>query len=83
MQPPKGTARHRAHMPEGTSGILNARSLATAHRRLAELLQPGLTVLDIGGRSQPRTPDGGRRYHQRRPADSGRDRLPELDRRQC
>ena len=48
MQPPKDTARHRAHMPEGASGILNARSLATAHRRLAELLQPGLTVLDIG-----------------------------------
>lgn len=48
MQPPKDTARHRAHMPEGASGILNARSLATAHRRLAELLQPGLTVLDVG-----------------------------------
>jgi ubiquinone/menaquinone biosynthesis C-methylase UbiE len=35
-------------MPEGASGILNARSLATAHRRLAQLLQPGLTVLDVG-----------------------------------
>lgn len=47
MQPAKDTARHRAHMPEGASGILNTRSLATVHRRLAELLQPGLTVLDV------------------------------------
>src|SRR5207244_2921038 len=29
-------------------GILSARSLATAHRRLAELLRPGLRVLDVG-----------------------------------
>jgi ubiquinone/menaquinone biosynthesis C-methylase UbiE len=35
-------------MPEGTSGILNARTLPTAHRRLAELLRPGLTALDVG-----------------------------------
>jgi ubiquinone/menaquinone biosynthesis C-methylase UbiE len=42
------TAQHRAHMPEGTQRILNARSLQTAHRRLAALLRPGLTVLDIG-----------------------------------
>lgn len=48
MPPPDDTARHRAHMPEGASSILNARSLATAHRRLAELLRPGLTVLDVG-----------------------------------
>ena len=48
MQPPQDPARHRAHMPEGSSGILNARSLVTAHRRLAELLQPGMTVLDVG-----------------------------------
>jgi SAM-dependent methyltransferase len=41
-------ARRRAHMPEGVSGILNARSLATAHRRLAELLRPGMRVLDVG-----------------------------------
>ncbi|MBI3301586.1 MAG: methyltransferase domain-containing protein [Deltaproteobacteria bacterium] len=41
-------ADRRAHMPEGTSVLLNTRSLPTAHRRLAELLQPGLTVLDVG-----------------------------------
>ncbi|HJY81554.1 MAG TPA: methyltransferase domain-containing protein [Candidatus Binatia bacterium] len=45
---PKDTARHRAHMPEGASRVLNARSLTTAHRRLAQLLRPGLTVLDVG-----------------------------------
>jgi ubiquinone/menaquinone biosynthesis C-methylase UbiE len=35
-------------MPEGASSVLNARSLTTAHRRLAQLLRPGLTVLDVG-----------------------------------
>ncbi len=35
-------------MPEGTAAILNARSLETSHRRLAELLRPGLRVLDVG-----------------------------------
>jgi SAM-dependent methyltransferase len=35
-------------MPEGTTAILDTRSLATAHRRLAELLRPGLSVLDVG-----------------------------------
>ena len=35
-------------MPEGASGVLNARSLTTAHRRLAQLLRPGLAVLDVG-----------------------------------
>jgi len=35
-------------MPEGTSAILDTRSLATAHRRLAALLRPGLAVLDVG-----------------------------------
>ena len=45
---PSKTAEHRAHMPEGTQRILNARSLQTAHRRLAALLRPGLTVLDVG-----------------------------------
>src|SRR3954453_6976479 len=48
MQSPQDTARHRAHMPEGASGVLNARSLTTAHRRLAQLLRPGLAVLDVG-----------------------------------
>jgi SAM-dependent methyltransferase len=41
-------ARRRADMPEGTTVILDSRSLATAHRRLAELLRPGLSVLDVG-----------------------------------
>ena len=41
-------ARDRAHMPTGTASFLNTRTLATAHKRLAELLQPGQTVLDIG-----------------------------------
>jgi SAM-dependent methyltransferase len=35
-------------MPEGTSAFLNTRSLGTAHRRLAELLRPDMTVLDVG-----------------------------------
>lgn len=35
-------------MPEGTSAILDARTLAVSHRRLAELLEPGLRVLDVG-----------------------------------
>jgi SAM-dependent methyltransferase len=48
MQCPVDRARSRATMPAGTSGILNARSLKTAHRRLAELLKPGLSVLDVG-----------------------------------
>lgn len=41
-------SRRRAHMPEGTSVILDARSLVTAHRRLAEILRPGMSVLDVG-----------------------------------
>ena len=39
---------HRAHMPAGTERFLDLRSLATAHRRLAELLAPGMDVLDVG-----------------------------------
>lgn len=35
-------------MPAGTGVILDARTLATAHRRLAEGLRPGLAVLDVG-----------------------------------
>ena len=41
-------ARRRAHMPEGTNAVLNTRSLAASHRRLAELLRPGMRVLDVG-----------------------------------
>lgn len=35
-------------MPPGTGRILDARSLAASHRRLAELVRPGLRVLDVG-----------------------------------
>ena len=41
-------ARQRAHMPQGTATILDTRTLATAHRRLTQLLRPGLIVLDVG-----------------------------------
>jgi ubiquinone/menaquinone biosynthesis C-methylase UbiE len=41
-------ARKRAHMPEGVSRFLNTRTLATDQRRLAELLRPGMAVLDVG-----------------------------------
>lgn len=35
-------------MPAGTRAVLDARSLAASHRRLAELLRPGFAVLDVG-----------------------------------
>ena len=35
-------------MPEAAKRILDTRSLATAHRRLAQLLRPGARVLDVG-----------------------------------
>jgi ubiquinone/menaquinone biosynthesis C-methylase UbiE len=35
-------------MPVGAGRILETRSLATSHRRLAELLRAGMTVLDVG-----------------------------------
>ncbi len=35
-------------MPEGASAILDTRSLGTGNRRLAALLHPGLSVLDVG-----------------------------------
>jgi ubiquinone/menaquinone biosynthesis C-methylase UbiE len=41
-------AVHRARMPSGTERFLDARSLGNAHRRLAELLRPGISVLDVG-----------------------------------
>jgi SAM-dependent methyltransferase len=41
-------ATHRAQMPSGTERFLDARSLTSAHARLAELLRPGMTVLDVG-----------------------------------
>jgi len=41
-------ARHRAQMPEGTEAVLNTRTLQNAHKRLAELVVPGMAVLDVG-----------------------------------
>jgi ubiquinone/menaquinone biosynthesis C-methylase UbiE len=41
-------AVHRAHMPSGTECFLDARSLSDANRRVAELLHPGMAVLDVG-----------------------------------
>ena len=40
--------RERARMPSGTEEILNRRTVSSAHRRLDELLQPGMRVLDVG-----------------------------------
>lgn len=48
MKSSEHVASHRAHMPEGSGEILNTRSLRSSYRRLAEILQPGLTVLDVG-----------------------------------
>lgn len=39
-------AKERATLKE--SGIIDARSLKKSHKRLAEILQPGMTVLDVG-----------------------------------
>ncbi len=41
-------ARDRAHMPAGANAVLNARTLHNAHRRLADLLRPGMAALDAG-----------------------------------
>jgi len=38
----------RARMPEGTNTILNQRTLEASNRRLAEVLKPGMHVLDVG-----------------------------------
>lgn len=35
-------------MPSGTEEILNERTLSSSHRRLDELLRPGMRVLDVG-----------------------------------
>lgn len=43
-----GAARRRAHMPAGTERVLDARTLGADQRRLAEVLRPGMSVLDIG-----------------------------------
>lgn len=44
----EAVAAHRAFMPAGTERFLEVRSLQDAHRRLAELLRPGMAVLDVG-----------------------------------
>ncbi len=44
-------ASQRARMPDDTrksNSVINVRTLATAHKRLAELLCPGMHVLDVG-----------------------------------
>jgi SAM-dependent methyltransferase len=41
-------AAHRAVMPRGAERFLDSRSLFSDHRRLAELLVPGMSVLDVG-----------------------------------
>ncbi len=41
-------ARARAFMPPGTHHFLERRTLESDHRRLAEVLHPGMTVLDVG-----------------------------------
>lgn len=35
-------------MPAGADSVLNTRSLRSAHRHLAEILRPGMEVLDVG-----------------------------------
>lgn len=41
-------SRKRANMPKGINTIIRARSLADSNRRLAELLESGMSVLDVG-----------------------------------
>ncbi len=39
-------AKERATLKE--SSIIDARTLKNSHKRLAEIIQPGMTVLDVG-----------------------------------
>jgi SAM-dependent methyltransferase len=48
MDPDPGSALARAHMPQGTERFLELRTLESSHRRLAEILRPGMRVLDVG-----------------------------------
>ncbi|MBD0255861.1 MAG: methyltransferase domain-containing protein [Cytophagales bacterium] len=41
-------ANDRARMPEGTSHLLDQRTLAASYRSLAALITPGMAVLDVG-----------------------------------
>ncbi|WP_339167405.1 methyltransferase domain-containing protein [Brevibacillus sp. FSL L8-0520] len=42
------TARNRAELSGKLTNVLDSRSLATSHRRLAQILTEGMTVLDVG-----------------------------------
>lgn len=44
----KSDAAKRAEMPVGTNKILNQRSIYNSNKRLAELIRPGMFVLDAG-----------------------------------
>lgn len=41
-------ARNRAELSGRATNVLESRTLMSSHRRLAELLTEGLTVLDVG-----------------------------------
>lgn len=41
-------ARKRAEMPKSTNSILNQRTLESDHKKLSEILEPGMFVLDVG-----------------------------------
>lgn len=41
-------ARKRAEMPKSTNSILNQRTLERDHKKLLQILEPGMFVLDVG-----------------------------------
>lgn len=41
-------ARNRAELSGNATNVLNSRTLSSSHKRLAELLREGMTVLDVG-----------------------------------
>jgi ubiquinone/menaquinone biosynthesis C-methylase UbiE len=48
MEKESGVARNRAELSGKATNVLDARTLASSHKRLGELLVPGMTVLDVG-----------------------------------
>jgi ubiquinone/menaquinone biosynthesis C-methylase UbiE len=48
MPAPISLQTDRPHQPDGSNAVLNARSLAADHRRLAEMVRPGMSILDVG-----------------------------------